>query len=394
MTSPSPSPAPLPAATGPAERLEALICVPAGPDAERVVAGVLDEARRALPGRAVSAAPLSPRPDDAPSSRLAAAGALPGLVELARNAGASACAWLGGAGSAGDTGDRLRLLLEPVLDKGLDYVSACYRRGPFEGALTTAMVYPLMRTLYGVRLRQPLGPELALSQRFAEHLDADADWVEDPARAGADLWVVTRAVEGGFGLGQAFLGPYPPYLVEPDAPPSESLARVADLLFRGMERTAGTWQRVRGSRPVPTFGEGAPLASTRHPPAAAPLLAAFELGCQDLIELWGAVLPPATRMALRRAARQSGASFRFDDGLWARVVYDFALGHRQRVMDRGQLLRSLTPIYLGWLAGLVIESAGQGPEAVEARVERLCLAFESEKPYLISRWRWPDRFNP
>lgn len=77
----SPSPAPLPAATGPAERLEALIRIPAGPDAERVVAGVLDEARRALPGRAVSAAPLSPRPDGAPSSRLAAAGALPGLVE-------------------------------------------------------------------------------------------------------------------------------------------------------------------------------------------------------------------------------------------------------------------------------------------------------------------------
>jgi hypothetical protein len=34
------------------------------------------------------------------------------------------------------------------------------------------------------------------------------------------------------------------------------------------------------------------------------------------------------------------------------------------------------------------------PAAVEARVERLCRAFEIAKPYLISRWRWPDRFNP
>jgi len=119
-----------------------------------------------------------------------------------------------------------------------------------------------------------------------------------------------------------------------------------------------------------------------------------EMSCQDLVELWGAVLPPATLLSLRRAARQPGASFRLDDGLWARVVYDFALGHRQRVMDRGQLLRSLTPVYLGWLAGFVGEGAGQGPDGVEARVERLCLAFEAEKPYLISRWRWPDRFNP
>lgn len=385
------SPAPIPAATtAPAEHPDALVGVPAGPEAERLVAGVLDEARRGLPGRAVSAVPLSRPAGGAPGSRLAGAGTLPGLIDLAGEAGASACAWLGGSS---DAGDRLRLLLEPVLDQGLDFVSASYRRAPFDGALTTAMVYPLMRALYGVRLRQPLGPELALSRRFAEHLAADRDWVEDPTRAGSDLWVVARAVEGGFGLGQAFLGPYPPYLAEPDARPSESLAQVADLLFRGMERSAATWQRVRGSRPVPTFGEGTPLPGTRHPPNEA-LVAAFQLGSQDLVELWGAVLPPATLVALRRAARQPGKSFRLDDGLWARVVYDFAMGHRQRVMDRGQLLRSLTPIYLGWLAGLVGESAGWGPEEVEARVERLCLAFEAEKPYLIARWRWPDRFNP
>jgi len=28
------------------------------------------------------------------------------------------------------------------------------------------------------------------------------------------------------------------------------------------------------------------------------------------------------------------------------------------------------------------------------RIERLCEVFEAEKPYLISRWRWPDRFAP
>ncbi len=385
------SPASIPAATtGPAEHPDALVGVPAGPEAEQLVAGVLDEARRGFPGHAVSAVPLSRPAGAAPASRLAAAGTLPSLIDLARDAGASACAWLGGSS---DSAERLRLLLEPVLVEGLDFVSASYRRAPFDGALTTALVYPLTRALYGVRLRQPLGPELALSRRFAEQLASDRDWVEDPTRAGADLWVMARAVEGGFGLGQAFLGPYPPYLAEPDAPPSESLAQVADLLFRGMERTAATWQRVRGSRPVPTFGESTPLPAARHPPHEA-LVAAFELGCQDLVELWGAVLPPATLVALRRAARQPGASFRLDDGLWARAVYDFALGHRQRVMDRGQLLRSLTPIYLGWLAGLLGEGAGRGPEEVEARVERLCLAFEAEKPYLISRWRWPDRFNP
>jgi hypothetical protein len=34
------------------------------------------------------------------------------------------------------------------------------------------------------------------------------------------------------------------------------------------------------------------------------------------------------------------------------------------------------------------------PAAVQTRLERLCLSYETEKPYLIARWRWPDRFNP
>ncbi|HEU4383199.1 MAG TPA: hypothetical protein VFR85_06795 [Anaeromyxobacteraceae bacterium] len=372
---------------------EVVVGIPAGPEAERFAAAVLDEARRVLPGRAVKAVPLPRQPTVVPGSHLAADGALPGLLRLSLDAGASACAWLGGAGDSG-SGDRLGLLLGPILEGGLDFVCASYRRGPFEGALTTALVYPLTRALHGVRLRQPLGAELALSRRLGERLAADADWTEDPARAGADLWVASRAVAGGFGVGQAFLGPYPGYLAEPEGPPSESLARVAGTVFRDMERTAGAWQRVRGSRPVPTSGESAPLPGSGHPPSPTPLIGAFELGCHDLLELWGAILPPATLVALRRAARQPAASFRFDDGLWARSVYDFALGHRQRVLDRGQLLRSLTPIYLGWLAGFVAECGALDPAGVEGRVERLCLAFEAEKPYLISRWRWPDRFNP
>jgi hypothetical protein len=35
-------------------------------------------------------------------------------------------------------------------------------------------------------------------------------------------------------------------------------------------------------------------------------------------------------------------------------------------------------------------AAGAG----EQRLERLCQAFEASRPYLVSRWRWPDRFNP
>ncbi len=82
------------------------------------------------------------------------------------------------------------------------------------------------------------------------------------------------------------------------------------------------------------------------------------------------------------------------DELWARIVYDFALAHRLRTINREHLLRSMTPLYLGWAAGYAREVEAAEEAAVERRLECLSNAYEVSKPYLVSRWRWPDRFNP
>ena len=59
-----------------------------------------------------------------------------------------------------------------------------------------------------------------------------------------------------------------------------------------------------------------------------------------------------------------------------------------------QLLRAMTPLYLAWVASFAIEMDSAMPAAVDRRLEQLCQAYESGKPYVLSRWRWPDRFNP
>ena len=82
------------------------------------------------------------------------------------------------------------------------------------------------------------------------------------------------------------------------------------------------------------------------------------------------------------------------DELWARSVYDFALAHRLRTISRDHLLRAVTPLYLGWVASYALEMENASARAAEQRFERLGQAFEANKGYLVSRWRWPDRFNP
>ncbi|GAO02867.1 hypothetical protein PSR1_01743 [Anaeromyxobacter sp. PSR-1] len=318
--------------------------------------------------------------------------ALPTLLEVELSLGAPACALLEPMPRPADP-TWMRQLLDPVLDGSFDLVAPAYARGRFDGVLVTGVVYPLTRALFGQRLRQPLGREVVVSRALAERLLADGAWRTDPSSATADLWVIAKAAAHETRIAQVYLGPRTRPPPQP-ADVSQAVARVLGTVFQDMALHAPRWQRVRGSRPVPTFGEEHLPGEPNPPPAAGPLVSAFELGWQDLRALWGAVLPPQTMLALQRIARDPPEAFRMPDAVWARVVYDFAVGWRVKIMDREQLLRSMTPLYLGWVASFVNEVGGLGRPETEARVERLCEAFEAEKPYLISRWRWPDRFTP
>jgi hypothetical protein len=175
---------------------------------------------------------------------------------------------------------------------------------------------------------------------------------------------------------------------------SSLLAQVLGPLFLDVERYAAHWQRARGSQPIREFGQPMYVEAPESAMDVSRLMESFQLGARNLQEVWSMILPPSTLVELRRMARNGAPRFRMPDVTWAHVVYDFALAHRLRTISRDQMLRALTPIYLGWVASYALELEHASPEAAERRLEELCVVYEDTKPYFISRWRWPDRFNP
>lgn len=351
------------------------------PDAEGTIA----------PGSSI----VVPAPGEPAPAILAATGvdaALRVLLDVALSVGSPACALLEPMPRPTDPG-WIRALLDPVLRGGADLVAPAYSRRRFEGVLVTGIVYPLTRALFGERIRHPLGREIVLSRGLADLLSRDPEWRGDPSHAGSDLWVITKALLRDCRCAQVYLGARPTPLPQP-TDVSEALARVLGTVFNGMVLHASRWQRVRGSRPVATSGEEILPGDPPPPPPTAPLVSAFALGWRDLRGLWSAVLPPNVLFALQRIPRDPPEAFRMQDALWARIVYDFAVAWRVKVMDRLQLLRSMTPLYLGWVASFVNAVGSLDRAGNEENIERLCQAFEAEKPYLISRWRWPERFMP
>jgi hypothetical protein len=319
--------------------------------------------------------------------------ALQAILTSARSLDARACLVLD-AGIENVTPRWLEWLAGPVLDKEFDLVAPYYRRHPYEGALTKGIVYPVFRALYGVRLRQPAAGEFVCSGRLLDHFLEDDIWDRDGASVGIDVWLASSAVSGTFRIGEAALGVRQYHAQADEALDlGTTLTQVVGALFADLEERTDRWQRVRGSVAVPQFGES--VRASAPPISLDPdtLIESFRLGYRELRDIWTWVLPARSIIDLRRLMDVSPASFHLDNELWARIVYDFALGYRLRVLARDHLLRSLVPLYLAWLASFVIEVRDRSDDEVEQRLERLASAFEAQKPYLISKWRWPERLR-
>lgn len=319
--------------------------------------------------------------------------ALRAILQGAAEGGARACVVLDPATAASGPA-ALTALCRGAVELGADFVTPRYTRHPFSGALIHGVVYPLFRALYGARIRYPAASDYVCSARLLEATLADPIWDAERAQAGIDLWVAaTAASSGGYKLGQVPIGP----MAREDRDAVElgaTIRQILGFLFTDMERRVPVWQRVRGSRAVPSAGE-TPAVPLHAPEInAAQLADSFRLGWRELQDVWAEVLPPLAILQWRRLAAAPLSAFRVEDALWARTVFDFAMGHRLRVIARDHLLQSLAPLYLAWLASLVTELRQAPAAACEERIERLCLAFEAEKPYLISLWRWPERFRP
>ena len=284
-------------------------------------------------------------------------------------------------------------LIAPVLADGFDYVSPYYIRHANEGAITRGIVYPTFRALYGIRLRQPVVSEFGCSARVVTHFLEQDVWDAQHAAVGIDLWLAAAMVSGEFRICEAVLGPRVAASRGTAGDLTTSLAQVVGALFTDLEQHVEIWQRVRGSTPIPIFGSVPAMGPEAPSLNVADLMQSFRLGYRELREIWTWVLPPRTIVELRKLTETVPDQFRFDDRLWATIMYDFALGHSLHVLPRDHLRRSLAPLYSGWLASFALQMRGATLSQIEERVEQVCLGFELEKRYLISRWRWPERLR-
>ncbi len=321
---------------------------------------------------------------------LAEASTYQAIFALAKELGVSVCAVIGFDLTALQA-NVLGPMLAPVLEKRCELSMPLYAQGKFDGLLNSSILAPLTRALYGRRVRFPFAPDFCLSSKIIPEFEAA---LQRGAAQGQTLFCPsTEAALRDSGICQV-------HVETRHVPAADGvdlatvLAQTVGALFAEMNNYAALWQRVRGSQPVSTSGVMVASPADGANADTTPMLETFQLGFRNLQEVWSLILPPVSLLDLKRLARTSVDRFHMPDELWVRIVYDFALAYRLRTLSRSHLLGALTPLYLGWVASYALEVSNATPAEAEQRLEKLARAYEDGKPYLLSRWRWPDRFNP
>ena len=308
------------------------------------------------------------------------------IFEIAQTLDAKACVVVD-SDLRSITPEWIELLVKPVLDGGFDYVAPLYHRHKFDGTITNSIVYPLTRTLYGKRVRQPIGGDFGFSGKLAQFYLTKDVWESDVARFGIDIWMTTTAIANDFKVAQSFLGAKIHDAKDPGADLGNMLYQVVSATFDLMENYAAIWMPVRGSEPVTTFGFEYTVGLEHVNVNTARMLKLFREGLLNLREIWLSILGAGDFREMERLGALDDAEFHFPAGLWARIIYDYAIAFHRKKLPREHLVKSLLPLYIGKTASFILEAEPMEQHEVDAVIEKLCMEFENNKDYLVTSWK-------
>ena len=309
------------------------------------------------------------------------------FLSATKESQAAACAVID-PGVRSVTPDWIPWLLSPIMQSRADYVAPLFLRPRYEGSLTNMLVYPLNRALYGTAMRYHVGGGCGISGPLAGLFLEQPFWDERSLRSTLDACLTTVAIAEGRSLCQAGLGEKVVQHAAGAEDVSTVVAQTVGTVFSFMERYQDVWEHPARVQPVLQTGIPYRPQADRGPINIDRMMRGFRQGLRDLLPIWEIILSPETLSGILPLGLVETEDFRFPPQLWAQTVYDFAVAYHEKVLHREHLLKSLTPLYLGQMASLVLRTQQQKPEDVEDCIEELCDTFARMKPYLVERWRF------
>jgi glucosylglycerate synthase len=288
--------------------------------------------------------------------------------------------------SANIESEWLAKLLRPIYSDSFDLVTPTYRRHKFEGLLITNLLYPMVRALYGVRIREAHPSEFGFSGRLGRHFLGQNVWNDGDDGTGVELCFTLAGITGGYRVCQSFLGDKE-HIERRGADLVPALRQTAGALFHALDADFPIWSSVTGSHSVPTTGSDQTVLLEQARVNRKRLREMFSTGVVELDSVFQSILSPSTLAELQRIAQLGEEEFHYPAELWARTVYEFAASYQKSVISRDHIVQALAPLFRGRVFTFVMENRDASADDVENSIEGLCLECERLKPYLLQIWK-------
>jgi Glycosyl transferase family 2. len=287
------------------------------------------------------------------------------------------------------TPEWIKLLAEPVLNNHAGFVAPYYIRHKNDGTITNNIIYPMTRSLYGQRIRQPIGGDFGFSGEIASLYTKEDVWNTDVARFGIDIWMSTTAINTGLKIVQARLGTKVHDAKDPAEHLGPMFRQVVSTLMYLMGKYELKWRNVKGSVPVEMMGEAEAVAKIE--PVSVnfnKLEIEFLEGFSHFDPLYKQIIEPESYKKLAKNIRKLKKTgiVSFPSDLWARILYDFAFTYQSWSRNRKRLIDIMVPLYFGRTAAYCHEVAELDAEQAEEVVEKQAKVFEDTKSYLIKKY--------
>jgi glycosyltransferase involved in cell wall biosynthesis len=287
----------------------------------------------------------------------------------------------------------VQFLIEPLY-MGHDYVIPIYVRHKYDGTITNNIAYPLTRVLYGLRTRQPIAGDFGLSGKLARAYLTEKTWDDNVSEFGIDIWMTTIAISRGFQVCQTFMGaPKSHRAKDPGAELGPMFYQVVGTIFSLAVDFEYLWKYSAESLPTNIFGFG--LGVREEPPPvrvdSGRLLKSFVQGLIKHWKIWTRVIAPLNLDDLNKLQKMSADKIKVSADLWARILFDFIVAYRDRLIERSELLNALIPIYYIRTLAFVNDTRDMGTKEAEDFLEEECRIMEEEIYYLIAKWNQTPR---
>lgn len=282
----------------------------------------------------------------------------------------------------------IQYLGEPLFG-GFNYVTPIYVRHKYDGSITNHIAYPMLRTLFGLRVRQPIGGDFGFSGRMARAFLSEKLWTEKVGNYGIDIWMTTIAIARRFKVCQTFLGsPKSHKTKDPAKELGPMFTQVVMTFFDLMNEFEYLWMDTTRSLPSSIFGFG--LGVDEKPPAVDvdtnALYKSFISGFERYGEVWEKIIPKPDLVEIGKARNLSKDQLYFTTGLWARILFNFAIAYRNTDIPNEQVVEALIPFYHSRTLSFVNKTGHMNTKDCEEYFEAINRVFEKEKYYLIERW--------